>query len=221
LLAELHALDPAMPGAFPDPVTADLPGQRDQSETEIRAAAPDLPPAESEPANPRSDEEAGVKVGLGLATGYGKEFTEKIDGKSKVRENGPNENYIFNEKIDGASNVAILAPGGSINLPNPVNFFQNGGSKIDGKSKVLFEAASLTWHRDAKIDGQSIVLIIVSKDGHVKLPRISGKSHVYWSKASVDDPQPKVEQDGLDWESSVEQVSPDQMKKLIKDHELE
>jgi hypothetical protein len=62
LLAELPALDPAMPGVFPGSVAAGSPWQQDRSETEIRAVAPDLPPAECEPANPCSDEEAGVKA---------------------------------------------------------------------------------------------------------------------------------------------------------------
>jgi hypothetical protein len=60
LLADLPALDPALPGAFPGSVAAGSPGQRAQSETEIHAAAPDLPPAEGEPANPGPEEEAGV-----------------------------------------------------------------------------------------------------------------------------------------------------------------
>src|SRR5262249_22947773 len=62
LLAELPALDPAMPGAFPGPVAAGSPWQPARSETEVHAAAPDLPPAEGEPANPCSDGEAGVKA---------------------------------------------------------------------------------------------------------------------------------------------------------------
>jgi DNA-binding FrmR family transcriptional regulator len=55
LLAELPALDPAFPGS----VAAGSPWQQAQSETEIHAAAPDLSPAESELANPCSDEAAG------------------------------------------------------------------------------------------------------------------------------------------------------------------
>src|SRR5262249_47794979 len=62
LLAELPALHPAMPGAFPGSVAAGSPWQQARSETESRAAAPDLPPAECESANPCSDEEAGVKA---------------------------------------------------------------------------------------------------------------------------------------------------------------
>jgi DNA-binding FrmR family transcriptional regulator len=62
LLAELPALNPAMPGASPGSVAAGSPWQQAQSETEIHAAAPDLPPAESEPADPRSDEAAGGKA---------------------------------------------------------------------------------------------------------------------------------------------------------------
>src|SRR5262249_24984973 len=50
------------PGAFPGPVAAGWRWQRARSETESHAAAPDLPPAESEPANPCSEEEAGVKA---------------------------------------------------------------------------------------------------------------------------------------------------------------
>src|SRR5262245_32260378 len=62
LLAELPALNPALPGAFPGSVAAGSPWQQALSETESHAAAPDLPPAESEPANPCSGEEAGVKA---------------------------------------------------------------------------------------------------------------------------------------------------------------
>src|SRR6516165_7394488 len=62
LLAELPALDPAMPGVFPGSVAAGSPWQQDRSETEIRAAAPDLPPAESESASLCSDEVGGVKA---------------------------------------------------------------------------------------------------------------------------------------------------------------
>jgi DNA-binding FrmR family transcriptional regulator len=62
LLAELPALNPAMPGASPGSVAAGSPWQQAQSETEIHAAAPDLPPAEGEPANPCSDEEGGDKA---------------------------------------------------------------------------------------------------------------------------------------------------------------
>src|SRR5262245_42920721 len=62
LLAELPALHPAMPGAFPGSVAAGSPRQQAQSETEIHAAAPDLPPAEGEPAHPSSEEETGVKA---------------------------------------------------------------------------------------------------------------------------------------------------------------
>src|SRR5215468_3000609 len=62
LLAELPALDPALPGAFPSSVAAGSPWQQALSETESHAAAPDLPPAASEPANPCSGEEAGVKA---------------------------------------------------------------------------------------------------------------------------------------------------------------
>jgi hypothetical protein len=51
-----------MPGALPGSVAAGSPWRQAQSETEIRAAAPDLPPPESDPANPCSDEEAGVKA---------------------------------------------------------------------------------------------------------------------------------------------------------------
>ncbi|HKB39176.1 MAG TPA: serine/threonine-protein kinase, partial [Gemmataceae bacterium] len=62
LLAELPALHPAMPGVFPGSVVAGSLRQQAQSETEIHAAAPDLPPAESEPAHPSSEEETGVKA---------------------------------------------------------------------------------------------------------------------------------------------------------------
>src|SRR5262249_56362128 len=62
LLAELPALNPALPGAFPGSVAAGSPWQQALSETESHAAAPDLPPAESEPANPCSGEAAGGKA---------------------------------------------------------------------------------------------------------------------------------------------------------------
>jgi hypothetical protein len=62
LLAELPALDPAMPGAFPGSVAAGSQRQQAQSETEIHATAPDLPQAEGEPAHPSSEEETGVKA---------------------------------------------------------------------------------------------------------------------------------------------------------------
>jgi hypothetical protein len=62
LLAELPTLNPAMPAAIPGSMAAGSPWQQAQSEKEIHAAAPDLPPAESEPANPCSDAEAGVKA---------------------------------------------------------------------------------------------------------------------------------------------------------------
>src|SRR5262245_53737331 len=62
LLAELPALNPAMPGAFPGSVAAGSPWQQAQRETASHAAAPDLPPAEREPANSCSEEEAGVKA---------------------------------------------------------------------------------------------------------------------------------------------------------------
>jgi hypothetical protein len=62
LLAELPALSPARPGSFPGSAAAGSPWQQAPSETEIRAASPDLPPVASEPANPCSDEEAGVKA---------------------------------------------------------------------------------------------------------------------------------------------------------------
>jgi hypothetical protein len=62
LLAELPALHPDLPGVFPGSVVAGSPGQQAPSETANHAAAPDLPPAEGEPARPSSEEETGVKA---------------------------------------------------------------------------------------------------------------------------------------------------------------
>jgi hypothetical protein len=62
LLAELPALYPGLPGALPGSGAAGSPWQPAQSETAIYAAAPDLPPAESEPANPCADAAAGGKA---------------------------------------------------------------------------------------------------------------------------------------------------------------
>src|SRR5262249_40528155 len=62
LLAELPAVNPAMPGASPGSVAAGSPWQQAHSGTEIHAAAPDILPAESEPAHPCSDEEAEVQA---------------------------------------------------------------------------------------------------------------------------------------------------------------
>src|SRR6516162_10294978 len=49
LLAELPALHPPLPGVFPGSVAAGSPRQQAPSEAAIHAAAPDLPPAGSEP----------------------------------------------------------------------------------------------------------------------------------------------------------------------------
>jgi hypothetical protein len=129
----------------------------------------------------------------------------------------PGCTFVFKEKIDGESKVSIRAAGGTIDFPNRHNIFGDGGSKIDGKSKVLLEAETIKFN--AKVDGKSVVLIIISKGGTLELLETNGQAEVYWCKADPKDPAPTVKPGKID-NAKVKQVEREEMDKLVKQHGL-
>jgi hypothetical protein len=181
LLAELTALHPAMPGAFPGSVAAGSPWQQARSETEIRAAAPDLPPAECEPATPCSDEEAGVKAEQPAAEQPGPggakqpRFAKgppqrRTDGKRECEDtmtwtrgsidHGETVNHTevgdihITGKIDGGSNATLVSTNGSIIIDGKVG----GHSTVALTAKhVIRIGAAGNDDGEKKIDGGSTV----------------------------------------------------------------
>ncbi len=149
----------------------------------------------------------------------GEEF-ETIDNAEVKRYATDDSTFDFKKKIDGKSTVVIRAPKGTVKFSTgPAGF--DDGSKIDGKSKVLIEAERVVFN--AKIDGDSVVLIIIPKGGSVEVnDKIDGKSQLYWCKADDKDPQPtiKAKLDNPRGGAKYNQVTREQMDKLIKEHDL-
>jgi Protein kinase domain len=195
LLAELPALNPAMPGGVPGSVAAGSPGQQAQSQAEFHAAVSDLPAAESEPANPCSDKEAGVKAHLRndyisvvvppVDMPDGEYAVGSLNGATTIKLKGKCKTLTVG-LVDGASTLDASG------LTAKEIIFTD---KIDGRSTVKLNAPNGSVDFRKKVDGQS-TLEVVAAGGTVTFSdpggflnagsKIDGKSKVRITAKVVD-----------------------------------
>jgi hypothetical protein len=160
-----------------------------------------------------------VSLSLFCGRAIAEEF-KTIDNAEVRRHSQENITYDFTEKIDGKSVVVVRSPNGTVKFSTRPAFL-NDGSKIDGASKVLIEAERITFN--AKIDGSSVVLVIVSKGGTIEInDKIDGMAQVFWCKASDDDPEPTLKTAVANprGEAKYNQVTREEMERLIREHDL-
>jgi len=113
-----------------------------------------------------------------------------IDNGTLILANDAPCTFDFTEKVDGRSKVVIRAPNGSITFSTAPKGLDEG-SKIDGQSKVLLEAKNITF--EAKIDGRAVVLAVVSAGGSITVnEKIDGDSEFYKCRAGDGDKVPPL-----------------------------